>query len=114
MNEQEAFEKVTKHLLTQNERAVELDREGTEVCRYRTRSGLMCALGCLIPDDEYMSDIEQHGPGYVKKYVLALSDLDTNFMCDIQMIHDNNEPKKWRDRLEEYALNNDYDWPEGV
>lgn len=44
MDKQQVFDKVAKHLLTQQAKSIEDDE-----CRYRTASGLMCAVGCLIP-----------------------------------------------------------------
>jgi hypothetical protein len=43
------------HLATQKARAWSEDN-GT--CGYRTETGLMCAVGCLIPDELYDPEIE--------------------------------------------------------
>lgn len=54
MNQQEIFDKVATHLLTQNARS--LSQKGD--CVYRGDKGLMCAVGCLITDEAYHSDLE--------------------------------------------------------
>lgn len=50
---QQIFDKVATHLLTQQARA----SDAKDNCRYR-QDGLKCAVGCLIPDDRYSADIE--------------------------------------------------------
>lgn len=55
MNNQEIFDKVATHLLTQGVPA----RTETLGCRYRTpRGGLKCAIGALIPDEMYDERLE--------------------------------------------------------
>ena len=53
MTLQEIFDKVAVHLLTQQERS-----ETCGGCAYRGERGLMCAVGCLIPDELYDSSME--------------------------------------------------------
>lgn len=53
MDKQQIFDTVATHLLKQGEAATSHGR-----CRYRTESGLMCAVGCLIPDEKYTPKIE--------------------------------------------------------
>lgn len=57
MNNQEIFDTVVNHLRKQNRPSFE-DREG---CMYRGPGGTMCAVGCLIPDSAYDSDMEHEG-----------------------------------------------------
>lgn len=52
---QALLDRMIDHLATQKARAVD---PISGVCRYRTRDGLMCAVGCLIDDDDYDDDIE--------------------------------------------------------
>lgn len=54
MNKQELFDKVATHLLTQNAKSLDDDS-----CQYRNPEGLACAVGCLIPEDEYTPQIER-------------------------------------------------------
>jgi len=58
MKPQQVFDKVITHLKTQGEAAFD---EETDGCCYRLiKNGktLMCAAGCLIPDDKYNPDFE--------------------------------------------------------
>jgi len=48
MNAQDIFNTVTVHLFTQGRPAM---KDGQ--CSYRGDMGTSCAVGCLIPDDEY-------------------------------------------------------------
>ena len=52
---QEIFDKVAKHLLTQNERAVNASGR----CKYRI-NGLKCAAGILISDSDYLPEMEEN------------------------------------------------------
>lgn len=54
MTNQEIFNKVWKHLKKQNHPA--LNNSGT--CVYRTKNGLKCAIGCLIPKKLYTLELE--------------------------------------------------------
>lgn len=47
---QEVFDYVVTHMFTQNQRSLLPDGSG---CAYRGSDGRMCAVGCLITDDEY-------------------------------------------------------------
>jgi len=58
MELQELFDRVVKHLLTQNKRA---NDDGYSGCKYRTKDGLSCAVGCLIADGHYNTELENHG-----------------------------------------------------
>lgn len=52
-------DKIEKHLIQQKARAVQIDPDPSKSrCQYRTDSGLMCAAGCLIPDEMYNPEIE--------------------------------------------------------
>lgn len=51
----DAFQKVKNHLLTQNKKSMD---ESGSLCRYRGVNGLKCAIGCLIPDEVYYSNLE--------------------------------------------------------
>jgi hypothetical protein len=54
MTLQETFDKVCVHLLTQLQKSVFLDSNGSMACAYRGPNGLKCAVGCLIPDELYV------------------------------------------------------------
>lgn len=63
MSKQEIFDRVAKHLIEQDEPSAY--GEDVPVCRYRLTSPdgkqLSCAIGCLIPDDEYDERLEGYG-----------------------------------------------------
>jgi hypothetical protein len=54
MDTMSVFYTVRDHLLAQNRRAV----NDTGMCAYRGKDGTKCAVGCLILDDEYSTDME--------------------------------------------------------
>lgn len=54
LTEQEIFDRVAQHLRQQGAQAT---RAGGG-CLYRTREGLMCAVGCLIPEDQYRPEFD--------------------------------------------------------
>lgn len=101
--QQEIFDKVMRHLLTQGERSV--DREGH--CAYRGDNGKKCAIGCLISDDAYNPDIEGRGisslevkaalrySGY--DYLASLSRTDTKaeLLSSLRRMHDLILPREW-------------------
>lgn len=107
MTNQEIMDKVVNHLLTQNERA-----QTGSGCRYRAiRSGklLMCAVGCLIPDELYEEELEGRtvltGP-VIKALGYRLTDKDLtndriNLLVLSQQVHDLELPSDWRRSLSE-------------
>lgn len=105
MTEQEVFDTVKKHLLTQNKKA----KNGSgAICLYRTPNGLKCAIGCMIPDDKYVSRMEDTSvhillfmyPG------LPFANVDKKFLVSLQDIHDykHNKVEDWPRLLEEFAI----------
>ena len=102
MTNQEIFTKVKNHLLTQNRKATEWG-----ICRYRTTNGLKCAVGCLIPAEEYTDSIELvtvdllccggiRGFDYLKQF-------DKSFLRRLQVIHDNVAVENWENELKAFA-----------
>lgn len=99
---QEIFDKVAKHLLTQNEKAVNF----TGGCKYRI-NGLKCAAGCLIPDKDYKKDFENRTVYSVEYFENAgFSNDEIYFIRDLQIIHDNYEPEFWKVKLVNIAKDN--------
>ncbi len=100
--EQQVFDQVAKHLLTQNKRSI-----NNRNCFYRLES-LKCAAGCLIADDEYNSEFE--GKDWS---ILIMSQLvpqnHYELIARLQSIHDNHIVEEWKGKLEllakEYKLN---------
>ena len=98
--EQEIFNTVAAHLLTQGEKAILGDE-----CLYRTPDGLQCALGCLIADADYRDTLEGLGPPDLDDILPQISDTDLPipFYEELQEIHDRTPVARWRERLAEFA-----------
>lgn len=118
-SEQEVFDKVTHHLLSQQVKAADSDG----ACLYRTPEGRKCAIGCLIPDEEYREHMEGKGLTMVSilqalkaNNILAVNDYELQgigtyedqsvpstsltrvgvVLQNLQEIHDNEDPETWR------------------
>lgn len=90
LTNKEAFAIVKKHLLCQAKKSY--NHDGTD-CTYRSAEGLKCAVGVLIPDDEYDPKFEISGYRnltYVYSHCPTLQDLDFHMLKKLQVIHDRN------------------------
>jgi hypothetical protein len=98
MSINEIFYKVEKHLLKQNKQAMVRNR-----CKYRTSSGLSCAVGCLIPDEMYTNKLENRDVSCLPSDVLTpiigvqftRRERKLHLLDDLQEMHDNILPEKW-------------------
>ena len=103
----EVFNKVSEHLLAQNEQS--LDASGG--CVYRNEVGLKCAIGCLIKDEFYSESWEyfmvgMKGPvanALEKSGVLLTSEI-LDLLSRLQKLHDHKEPESWKEELEKIKL----------
>ena len=96
---QEVFDHVAGHLLKQGKQSLteENNYSYSSGCSYRGVNGTSCAVGCLIPDDEYKVVIE--GVSVIElldeKSVPTLNSLNDNIeglqsmLLDLQVFHDN-------------------------
>lgn len=95
---QEVFDKVVKHLLTQMARAA-VGSPDNQSCSYRTADGLSCAVGCLIPDDMYSIGMENMSVGLLVEAFGCIdelfTDVDLKLLVQLQKTHDENEPEDW-------------------
>jgi hypothetical protein len=104
MNRKEIFEKVKTHLLTQKEWS-----RGSRGCMYRGPNGLKCAIGALITDECYNTELEgRSADAYEVVEALKCSGIevgpgDTHFLCQLQGIHDANSPDRWPGILNDIA-----------
>lgn len=100
------LERVRDHLLRQGERATGRDQEGNVICRNRvvTADGrvLMCAVGCLIPEERYtaLSEgviIEELTPYLDPELGLdPMTDgMDRDMLIALRFVHDRRHPKEW-------------------
>lgn len=121
MNNQEIFDKVAKHLLTQNK--VSRPEDDRHACLYRGHDGLMCAVGCLIPDELYTTDIEYVSMADVihetdesafelKKIFDAIGIHPTsyNLLSTLQLIHDDKPVEDWKYELMNLAKSENLEW----
>ncbi len=92
MTEQEAFDKVWAHFVT-NGQPVSYEAEGSGLRRrylypkYRDPEGHRCAIGALIPDDQYTEEMEEQHPSYVLDQSQAHLE-DPMFVSALQAAHD--------------------------
>lgn len=85
MNKQQIFDTVVKGILSQGGESF---NSGTGYCAYRNGQGRKCAIGWLIPDEIYTSNME---------YAYSVDDITNKigidaehdaFCFELQMIHD--------------------------
>lgn len=104
---QEVYNTVKAHLIKQGD--VSFDGRGD--CAYRGDNGRSCAVGCLIPDDEYDFKMEgQTVDSLLDECDLELSHDLRGFLTthrkllkDLQWVHDDNDPSDWPKILAEVA-----------
>lgn len=102
---QKTFDLVYKHLLTQKRRSL-LPSDTSNTCAYRGKGGLKCAVGILIDDAFYHTDLEILSVQFASvKHALACSGVNIRKMkvlkllSSCQNIHDNVPVKDWKDSL---------------
>ena len=95
MNRQQAFDIAAKHLLAQGKKSY-LDPVtpfGYPPCAYRGEGGLKCAIGALIPDDQYSYKMENMSVSILLQQdyyppILKSGDLTKDFLQGLQGVHD--------------------------
>lgn len=108
MTEQTAFNIVKNHLLTQMTKSMGKNNFGDTQCLYRGPNGTKCAIGALITDEEYkrIEDKEFQSYGVYVLFSLqleSLKELDSDFLGELQIIHDEYEVTSWKNQLEIFA-----------
>lgn len=88
MNKQLVFDTAVKGIRQQGKRSIE--KEG---CVYRSPDGCKCAVGHLIPDENYDSELENFTPvdRCVRKAIapeFGVTDVDADFLRELQVCHD--------------------------
>lgn len=103
MNDQEAFTKMRDHLLEQKVRSGTRASRSTYTCLYRGPNGLKCAVGCLIPDSEYLDKFEgKSASDLVELELPSLKDLDKDLLDRVQIMHDRCD-SDWEEELRAIA-----------
>lgn len=90
MTRQEMYSKVKAAINAQGAPAWD---ELSGVCVYRTKDGKRCAVGALVPDEEYIpmmegSRVQSIKPEYTPRSLASLSGEDIQFVADMQTAHD--------------------------
>lgn len=135
MTDQEIFDKVTTHLLKQNQasRHSSLDGRALSACMYRGPDGLKCAVGALIPDgvfDKYIADADSflnstaidglpdailYESQIISTEMLVLErQRRMNILRVLQGVHDTWQPHEWREVLQKTAERFNLTFPSGV
>lgn len=94
--EQQVFEYVVRHLLTQNAKAIRDNK-----CMYRTETGLRCAAGCLIDKDNYDNFFKYHeGTAWGTLVLIGIvPQVHCSLIEALQTIHDQHLVEYWKTRL---------------
>jgi len=104
MNKQEVFNRVVVHLLKQGKQAILPDSTAPVLmCAYRGKDGLKCAVGCLIPDEEYMPSFEGCSLERVRSLSRTLQSMNGKLLKHLQYVHDSVKPGYWYEELKEAA-----------
>lgn len=109
---QEIFDRVLTHLRAQG--VASFSPEIND-CAYRAQAGLMCAIGCLIPDDLYSPAMEGRSARTLAFLDLIPANLFTAesvpLLVDLQMAHDTWMPhelgrslQRWECSMEDIAI----------
>lgn len=112
--QQEVFDIVANHLLTQNARA----NISSGPCLYRAPNGCKCAFGILIPDSIYHPSMEfRSAISVIREYAeafhsIGINDIDHGLLCNsLQHIHDSVPVSAWKEELKAcanfYSLNSE-------
>ena len=94
MNQQEIFDKVATHLIAQGKQSLgygDIDGHLAQACAYRGRGGTMCAVGCLIPDDEYKPEFEGKSWARIAQNVPSFAGAYSEvheLILSLQLVHD--------------------------
>lgn len=111
MTNQEAFDKMVTHLRTQGMRCMGLINKDPEIgypelgetCVYRGEGDMRCAVGCLIPDDQYKDTLEGTSVEGIVDHVAALKGISVELLGDMQVTHDDHPLDDWEYRFEQAA-----------
>lgn len=94
--EQEVFDQVARHLLTQGYKSETHDYDSPiQGCLYRGPNGAKCAAGILMSDDEWKSYWE----GCDWQTLIEQNEVPSshyNFIWSLQYIHDTVSPEQWK------------------
>jgi hypothetical protein len=110
MTNQQLFDKVVNHLLTQLVRS-EVDRYSLKRCLYFGPNGIRCAIGALMQDTPQNRLLE--GKSAADRLVLQACGLEVdqhNLASDLQWVHDNQLVAEWETELQLMAKKYNLEW----
>lgn len=112
MDAQEFFDQVRDHLLAQGERSVLTCSSGRAACAYRSKTGLKCAVGCLIRDDEYTEEMEYQTVTTLSDAGVLPRRLNGHLLLleSLQWVHDSCDPASWETDLRDVARKHGLEW----
>ena len=91
MNTREMLEKAITHVIKQG--VPSIDRNYN--CKYKNSKGLMCAVGCLIPESNYKKSLEGKLVTHPKIILILeeslgreLCEYEINYLREVQVCHD--------------------------
>ena len=106
---QATFDKVVNHLRRQGCKSEgsytnPMTGQVTSGCVYRGPNNLMCAAGCLIPNEDYTPKMEGQ-PANVRevKEVLEKNGHNVELAQKFQNIHDRRQVQEWETQIEQLA-----------
>ena len=105
MDKQEVFDEIVTHLRKQECAA----QDNSSLCMYRTQSGLKCAAGCLIRDEEYAPWMERRLFNSIlmneqaPKSLVDRLEEHGNVIMRMQRIHDDYQPIQWEEQFQKVA-----------
>ncbi len=102
MTSQELFTTIVTHLRQQGAKSLYEDADGDMSCAYRGDTGLKCAAGCLIPDNEYDSG-DEGNTWWAIPFFKGFSAGAGHVIGRMQKLHDRDSPATWEERYEEAA-----------
>lgn len=107
--EQEVFDQVARHLLSQRKRSTTTSKAGRVFCAYKSPDGLENAAGCLISDEEYSVDMEDNDwIDLVKEGIVPKQ--HEELIRNLQILHDRVCVDDWQIALEELAKKRNLDF----
>jgi hypothetical protein len=115
LTRQEIYDRVKTHLLRQLQKSEGRWREPKSM--YRSRDGLKCAVGVLIPDELYDERIESVSVvggvevdlrcrllwRILRRAGIARTRGNLRLLSDLEAVHDHDRPRYWRKAIEYIA-----------
>ena len=100
--DQEVFDYIANHLLSQGEKCQELDDDTSPICVYKNTDNQRCAAGCLFGPGEYNPSLEGNNwMGLRDKGIVP--GFHCGLITALQRIHDTRPADEWYHELKDLA-----------